>query len=666
VGTSGRRRALAATVAAVLAAGGVAATTPAQAASGRTSIAHTKPVWATSARHAATPQAVSDSVAARVYLAGQNPAALAAYATAVSNPASSSYAHYLTAAQAQQRFGTTNAQIVAVSGWLTSAGLKVTATNQHYISVTGSLAQARKAFAVSFGNFKAPDGQVARAPEQDASAPSSVAADVLAISGLDTARHTAQPKDQLPPPPANLYIAGPCSKYYGQKTATTLPAAYGKHQPYALCGYTPRQLRGAYGTAKSGLTGRGATVAIVDAYASPTMKADANQYSRAVGDKPFRSGQYKEVLPAAFDDVTECGAADWYGEESLDVESAHGMAPDANVVYVGAADCTDAGLLGALTTIVDKHLANVVSNSWGETEDQTDTMAAYDQEFQLGATEGIGFNFSSGDCGYEDPANPCGSGRDGSDKIQVDYPTSSPWVTSVGGTSLAVGAKNNYGFETDWGVYKVGLSADGKSWTPAAPGTYPDSYTSGSGGGTSTVYGQPAYQRGVVPGSLSKHLPGGATSATPMRVVPDISALADPQTGFLFGETVQLKDGTYGFALSRIGGTSLASPLVAGMIADADQAFHGSVGFADPLIYRLAGTRAYHDVTGDPLGAGDPVAVARNDYTNTATAQGPIISTLRTTGLDGGGAALLTATRGYDDSTGVGSPDFGFFRAARR
>jgi len=80
----------------------------------------------------------------------------------------------------------------------------------------------------------------------------------------------------------------------------------------------------------------------------------------------------------------------------------------------------------------------------------------------------------------------------------------------------------------------------------------------------------------------------------------------------------------------------------------------------------LAGTRAYHDVTGDPLGAGHPVAVARNDYTNTATAQGPIISSLRTTGLDGGGAALLTATRGYDDSTGVGSPDFGFFEAARR
>ena len=128
----------------------------------------------------------------------------------------------------------------------------MTAENQHSISVSGTLTQAQKTFAVTFGNFKAPNGQVARAPEQDASAPSSVAADVLSITGLDTARHTAQPKDQLPPPPANLYIAGPCAKYYGQKTATSLPTAYGKHQPYALCGYTPRQLRGAYGVARSG------------------------------------------------------------------------------------------------------------------------------------------------------------------------------------------------------------------------------------------------------------------------------------------------------------------------------------------------------------------------------------------------------------------------------
>ena len=114
------------------------------------------------------------------------------------------------------------------------------------------------------------------------------------------------------------------------------------------------------------------------------------------------------------DQTRTCAAARGLGgEESLDVEMVHGLAPDAKVVYVGANSCNDYDLLAALTTIVDKHLADVVSNSWGEIMHTTDAgdmdpaqIAAYEQVFQQGAVEGIGFDFSAGDCGDSTPG--CG------------------------------------------------------------------------------------------------------------------------------------------------------------------------------------------------------------------------------------------------------------------
>ena len=75
------------------------------------------------------------------------------------------------------------------------------------------------------------------------------------------------------------------------------------------------------------------------------MLSDANQFAKVTGDPQFRRGQYQQSLSKQFDFINECGASGWYGEESLDVESVHGMAPDANVRYFGAADCTDSGLL---------------------------------------------------------------------------------------------------------------------------------------------------------------------------------------------------------------------------------------------------------------------------------------------------------------------------------
>jgi subtilase family serine protease len=624
----------------------------------RVAIADTHPQWATASTRMSQRPVTTGTVTAEVYLAGQDPAGLAAYAAAVSAPGNALYGRYLTAAQLKARFGPSAAQVSAVTSWLTGAGLRVTKADDNvagYVEVQGSVRATARAFGVTFGTFMGPDKKADRAPEQAATAPASVASEVLTVNGLDTATHEMKPADTLPPPGPNYWIAPPCSRYYGQKIAINEPSAYGRAQPWTNCGYTPRQIRGAYHVAGSGMTGKGQTVAIVDAYASPTMLSDANEYATVTGDKPFRPGQYTQDLSSTFTGTgaDECDAQGWYGEQTLDVESVHGQAPNANVVYVGAASCSDADLLAALALIVDNHLASIVSDSWGEPYDTATLIPVYDLVFEAGAAEGIGFFFSSGDSGYESPAEDSGS-----DMTQVDWPTSSPHVTSVGGTSLAIGPFNNYEFETAWGTLLDPLASSGRSWAFTPPGEYPDYYDGSSGGGVSTAFTQPSYQAGVVPNRLATTLPNGTTSRQPMRVIPDVSALADPSTGFLVGQTTLQPNGTtYAFSLSRIGGTSLACPTFAGIEADAQQAAGHPLGFANPVIYARYGTPAFHDVTDHPLGPGY-LGEVRNNYTDPDTKTGPVITYLRTLGIDGEGAAALPAVKGYDDSTGVGSPDY--------
>jgi subtilase family serine protease len=635
--------------ASVLLAGVLSATALAQP-SGRVPIAGTHPSWASTSKRMAQQQ-VTGTVTTNVYLASQDASGLAAYATAVSTPGNALYGHYLTAAQVNARYGPTAAQVSAVQDWLAGAGLHVVKVQNGiggFVQVQGSVQQAQQAFGVTFGMFKGPDNKTDRAPEQTATAPASVATDISGVSGLDTASHMMKPEDTLPPPGPNYWIAPPCSRFYGQVRAFTEPKAYGTYQPYVNCGYTPRQIRGAYGVTRSRMTGKGQTVAIVDAYASPTMESDANQYAKVTGDPGFAPGQYTQNLASTFTDTTACDAPGWYGEETLDVEAVHGQAPDANVTYVGAASCNDSDLLASLALIVDNHLASIVSNSWGEPFDQATLITTYDQVFQAGAAEGIGFFFSSGDSGYESPAEDSGS-----DQIQVTWPDSSPFVTAVGGTSLAIGPFNNYEFETSWGTVIDPLAPGGGSWTATPPGTI---YGGSGGGGVSGFFTQPSYQAGVVPDSLAISLPNGATATQPMRVVPDVAALGDPNTGFEIGQTTRQPDGTtFAFSLSRIGGTSVACPTFAGIEADAQQAAGHPLGFANPAIYQRYNTPAFRDVTDHPLGPGH-LAEVRNNYTNPATKALPLVTSLRTLGINGVGAYALPAVKGYDDATGVGSP----------
>jgi subtilase family serine protease len=347
------------------------------------------------------------------------------------------------------------------------------------------------------------------------------------------------------------------------------------------------------------------TVAIVDAYASPTIVSDVGSYTAAHGTPNFTPGQFTQNVPSSWNSVDACGGGGWYNEEAIDIDAVHNVAPGAKIVYVAGSSCSDADLTDALARVVDNKLATIVSNSWAEGGgDDTITpavRAAYDQVFQEGAAEGIGFYFGSGDCGANDPATPCGAGE-GSTKPQSTFPADDPWATGVGGTSMALGKNGHQLWQTGWGISRSDLTPDGTGWTPA-PGTgYPATFRGGAGGGASAEYPQPAYQAGVVPLAMAQTQPDGTTTSVPMRVAPDVSMDADNSTGMLVGETVVLADGTTEYTEIRWGGTSLACPLFAGIQALAEAGTGVPIGFANPQIYARYGTSAYQDVTDTPLG----------------------------------------------------------------
>jgi subtilase family serine protease len=400
-------------------------------------------------------------------------------------------------------------------------------------------------------------------------------------------------------------------------------------------------------------------VAIVGAYSDPTIVSDVNQYSAENGDQGLAPGQYTEDLASSWSNTADCGGNGWFTEQTIDSEALHGMAPGANLVYVGAASCFDPDFEDALLNVVDNHLANIVSNSWAGTEDQEETqIAAYDSIFEQAATEGIGMYFSSGDAGYNDPNTPIGAGV-GSDRLQANYPASSPWVTAVGGTALAIGAHGNYEFETSYGDYRDELAPSGTSWSDPPPGTYPGDFYQGSGGGTSYFEPQPSYQAGTVPDSMSQTLPDGTTSGTPMREVPDVSMDADPFTGMVIGETTLQPDGSYAYARSVWGGTSLSTPLFAGFQALAEQAQGTPIGFANPVIYERYRAGVIKPI--EPAAA--PVDYATEWYTNPDTQGGPILTYLVTGGIDGQGSSLLPLRDGYSNATGVGSPNYNYLES---
>lgn len=603
----------------------------ARAASGRQAIPNSRPAWLGHAKNLGHASAGA-SVSARIYLTPNGGMAkLKQFALAVSTPGNAQYRHFLKPSQYFQRFGTTDATVSAVKSWLTGAGLHVTRVEQHnrYIEVGGSVAAAEAAFGVSINRYQH-DGQTVQAPTAALSAPAGVASSVLTVLGIDTTPMIVSPATQKPPPPEpGFRNAQPCSAYYGEKMATSLPQFEGHTLPYAPCGYTGTQFRSAYEGTTS-LDGTGVTVAITDAYGSPTIASDAATYASRNGDRAYAPGQFSQFVASPLTRVNygrrQCAANSWYGEETLDVEAVHAMAQGARIRYYGAASCYDSDFLDTFARVNDDDAAQIVTNSWGSTElgTRATTIAAYEQAFLQGAAEGITYMFSSGDNGDESLFTGT---------VQADYPVSDPYATGVGGTTTAINSSGAIAWETGWGTLKYSLSSDGTSWDPVG-------FLYGSGGGESALFPQPAYQAGITP--------AGA------RGVPDVAMDADVTTGMLIGETQTFPEGAH-YDQYRIGGTSLASPLFAGMTALALQHAGAAVGLLNPTIYANARTGAFTDVNGPGPDPGN----VRVDFANGLDASGGLLYSVRTFNQD----TSLDVGPGWDEVTGLGSPNAGWLTA---
>jgi subtilase family serine protease len=556
-----------------------------------------------------------------------------AFADSVATPGSAVYHQYLTPAQYTAQYGPSAAEAQAVFDWLGSAGFTGVqiASGRDSVTATGSAAQLDRAFSVQMGEDSAAGGSATFvANDRDLSIPASVSADVMSVTGLDgappTTFHTA--------PQATSGQPSNCSQYWGQQTTASVPSFAGVHRAaVAVCGYSADQLRTAYGL-PSADSGAGETIALIEDGSPRDMFQTLTDYAAANGLPAPTAAQFQQDQ---LGDGSGCENA--FGvEEQLDSEAAYAMAPGANQVMVDGDSCDQAlegiqPLFDALDEVLggdgSAPMASIVSNSWGLMGGEQDPPVYAETVHALdlrAAAEGVGMYFAAGD-------NP-----------GIAVPASDPYSIAVGGTTLGVGASGNRVFETGWSD-QVGFLEHGNWVNQGIP-------RAASGGGVSTLYAQPSYQAGVVPASMATY--DGQLD----RTVPDLSADADRDSGILEG--VIAGGGLY--KTFDLGGTSLACPLVAGMVADAQQGQAAPFGFIDPLLYSLAGTDAFDDVL--PLHSSAPAVDRAAVAPESTSGWGHPASE----GFDAqisGDTSQVTA-RGYDTMTGLGTPNGSAFIDALR
>jgi subtilase family serine protease len=584
------------------------------------------------------------SVTIAVHMALPNTTALKKLATEVSTPTSREYGKYLTTEEFGARFSPGSAEVAAVKEMLEHAGMTDVRVGPHgvYVSANATVTQLRNSFKVT-QNLYSYRGMTLRANREEPTVPAALAGKILYINGLDDSGMLRQPYHHsatagalaapeaaaktsaaatVTPPPVAAGNPSPyCNTSYGASvivaTLSTPADVYGAAIPWLDCGYTPQQIQEAYGLNKTKYNGAGVTVAIVDAFASPTLLADSNRYAKNHHLPKLVNGEnFSQIIPLGEYNVPAAqvsNAYGWWTEQSLDMAAVHGAAPGANIVFVGSVD-NGASLDIAFMNTVYNHVADVVTDSWGDNGESIapGSQAAYDEAAMAGAAQGITILFSSGDDGDLSADNGVASGS---------WPATSAWVTGVGGTTLELmdnGAKAEYG----WGTYRdfladatvnsaTSVTDSGVETTSAFGFTFDAfSFYAGAGGGISLLEAQPSYQATAVPAYLATtlNLASGFTETLPnaQRVSPDVAMDADPYTGYLYGETFTIAgnaiadhgctplSATEEYCENAIGGTSLASPLFAGVMAVMNQKRNADgeplVGFANPLLYS-AGSR---------------------------------------------------------------------------
>jgi len=642
-----------------------------------------------------------------VYLGFKNEDALDRLIKAQSTPGTAQYGHYLTRAEFHARFAPEKTAVEAVRKALARQGLAIgrVAASGLYIQATGTVGQVKKAFRVD-QNYYRYKGRVMRANSEAPSVSSDIASYVTHIGGLQDTAGMIQPFHKgidrmtspaprpavkatartIQPPTADFLNSPYCSSYWGDTSATISPRPkpFAANMGYLNCGYTPTQMQQAYGADKVTEDGTGITVAIVDAYASPTIVEDANRYSAAHGLPKLTSKNFSQNIPDGIFNVSpneSCGPQGWFTEETLDVESVHTFAPGATILYVGARNCSNPLDDVLYDTIDSATPPDIISNSWGFNGEYLtpNEQAVNNAEYKQAAAEGISILFASGDDGDVSQINGVASGG---------WPATSPWVTAVGGTTLALAGPDGTKEEWGWGTYRAFLGGtvkitNGGSQVKATGPLGDFSFYSGAGGGVSFYQTQPHYQEGVVPDSISTVTYAASGEAiyfnSPRRVSPDIAMDADPYSGFLMGETFTISATAVNNAgctkLTKTteycefgeGGTSLASPSFAGVLAVVNAARakngFGAVGFVNPRLYNLkvgSGTnaQALRDVDAPTT----PTSVLR--AYPASFGENPRVITVNSAPAGGCSRGVCEgvddvfnlATKGYDNVTGRGTP----------
>lgn len=555
------------------------------------------------------------AVSAVVLLNNPNEAALDAAVASRYDASSPNYHVWMTDA-ALAALAPPAQDVAALQASLVSQGFKVNVSGGH-LRIAGSAGQFGAAFGTTVHRYTSARGESFLKPASTPSFRGAHAALIAGVAGVSAGMRpmlvrqidpsTGQPAAIVPAAAGTDPLASFTEQCFSTKpTTATLSAAGGSIStgfglvsdvftgPTYLstasttdrpeCGYTVQAVQQHYGIDEAqarGLTGRNQTIVIVDAYGSPTLSADANTFSQVMGLPPLAGGALTVVYSNGQPNFSDSPAADWATETTLDVEWAHALAPDARIVVVVAPTQDPADLAGAVEYAAEHHLGGVISNSYGYAEAQSDSATAqlFNNVFRNAAARGIAVNVATGDSGDNGVGSPVGA---------ASIPADSIWGTAVGGTSINIPSESGP-VEAAWGLT---VSPLGTLLAPS-PAIAPVFYF-GSGGGESVFLTKPDYQR---------QLPGFG------RQLPDISALADPQTGVIIVQT----DSSGTQQWSVIGGTSLATPLFSAIWTLADQAAGEPLGQAAPILGALPAS-AIRDVL--------PIAAARLDTRGSITLAG--------------------------------------------
>lgn len=553
----------------------------------------------------------------------------------------------------------------AVQNFLTAHNLTVlhVAENNFYIKTQGTIAAMEKALHVQIDNYSF-QGKTLRSNTANPSVPTTLGGLVAGITGLDdlgfqpafvrASNADGTPQQMMPLSsigPNGVFFEGQCFRAPethtftgGGNTATYTGNRYGSditnsnlgHLP--PCGYSPSEMQTAYDMNPlyaAGWDGTGQTVVITDAFGSDTIQQDAQVFSQVYGLPPVKLQVMR--APGASNNPHD---GSWAVETTLDVEWVHAMAPNANIVLV-IGPTNHADLDEAINWAVIHHLGNTISNSWSTLEGFGNpvTFDRVNRILQVAAAQGIDVNFATGDFGDEVV-------RVGFQT--VDFPASSPFATGIGGTSVALNPDNTMAFQTGWGNNLTRIVDTVALGSPPVVPPLHLGFQGGAGGGASLTYAKPSFQSGI-PGST--------------RQVPDISMLADPFTGAEFIETI---DGQLGVEV--VGGTSLATPMFSAIMAIASQKAGHGLGQAAPLVYNLppgavndivpvgSPNNATGVINGSPVSADSLAAPLGNTTTYFSALYNSPFSTrwfVITFGTD----SSLTTAPGWDNVTGVGTPD---------